>query len=92
MVKSMWRQKSRTNWLKQGDKNTRYFQAIANNRFRKNMMGSIKANGRVVVNPEEIKEADVEHFKANFIEDHTIRPGIEGEFRRRISPEVHVEI
>lgn len=34
LTETLWRQKSRLNWMKLGDKNTRYFQSIANNRFR----------------------------------------------------------
>lgn len=86
LTESMWRQNSRSTWLKLGDKNTRFFQVVANNRFRRNMVGSIKANGRVVENPMEIKEAAVEYFCTNFKEDLRSRPSLGGMIFRKLSP------
>ncbi|XP_058181333.1 uncharacterized protein LOC131299773 [Rhododendron vialii] len=77
LAETMWRQKSRLNWMKLGDKNTRYFQAIANNRFRRNMVGSVLVNGRVLEEPLEIKAAAVEHFSNNFQEERRIRAVLE---------------
>ncbi|XP_058215782.1 uncharacterized protein LOC131326892 [Rhododendron vialii] len=88
LTESLWRHKSRINWMKLGDKNTRYFQAIANNRFRRNLVGSIKASGRLLEEPKDIKDAVVVHFKNNFKEDSIVRPrlGGWGWFLRRLSP------
>ncbi len=41
-----WRQKSRSLWLKEGDKNTKYFHRIANSHRRKNLIGQLAVNGR----------------------------------------------
>ncbi|XP_058198544.1 uncharacterized protein LOC131314067 [Rhododendron vialii] len=85
LSESFWRQKSRVNWLKLGHRNTRFFQGIANYRFKKNMVGSIKVNGRVIEEPEEIKEAVVEYFMNNFTEERQNRSVLGGTFLTRLS-------
>lgn len=52
LLESFWKQKSRINWLKLGDRNTRFFQISANNRFERNLVGSVRVNGRVFVEPD----------------------------------------
>lgn len=51
-----WHQKSRTKWVVEGDKNTRYFHIIASARRRGNFMGKIGVGGNNYENPEEIKK------------------------------------
>lgn len=89
---SMWRQKSRLNWMKFGDKNTRYFQTIANNRFRRNLVGSIEVNGRLLEDPGEIKLAAAEYFENNFKEKGRVRPRLVGIFHRSLGLEISAEI
>ena len=40
-----WKQKSREVWLKEGDRNTRFFHKMANAHRRKNQIGRIRING-----------------------------------------------
>lgn len=92
MTESLWRQKSRVNWLKLGYKNTRFFQAIANNRYRRNMVGSVKAYGRLLEDPKDIKTTAVDHFSFNFTGERLIRPVLGGVFLRKLSPETSFQL
>ena len=59
-----WRQKSRETWLKEGDRNTRFFHRIANSHRRRNSIRSISINGRRCVKKPEIKEGLVGAFQS----------------------------
>lgn len=80
LVESVWRQKSRINWIKLGDRNTRFFQITANNSYRKNMIDSIKVGGRVIEEPELIKAAAVNYFRTCFVEEVKDRSKLGGGF------------
>ncbi|KAK3231055.1 hypothetical protein Dsin_002936 [Dipteronia sinensis] len=43
----MWRQKSRVKWLKDGDKNSKFFHSIANGRRRGNHIKDMSFNGEI---------------------------------------------
>ena len=44
----MWRQRSRNNWLRCGDRNTRFFHQLATQRRRRNFIESLQDNNGVV--------------------------------------------
>lgn len=90
LAESMWKQKSRVRWVKLGDKNTRFFQIVANNRFRKSVMGSVKVEDRVVEDPKEIKLEAVRYFQAIFNEDQPYRATLGGVFTRTLPQEIAV--
>uniref|UniRef100_A0A2N9ETE5 Reverse transcriptase domain-containing protein n=1 Tax=Fagus sylvatica TaxID=28930 RepID=A0A2N9ETE5_FAGSY len=49
----MWRQRSRTSWLKNGDRNTRYFHGHASQRRRRNRIMGLRNNEGVWVEAKE---------------------------------------
>ena len=51
-----WRQKSREIWLKEGDRNTRFYHQMANAHRRRNQLTRVKVNGRWFTEESEIKE------------------------------------
>lgn len=71
---SLWAQKSRVSWLKEGDRNTRFFHAMASVRLRKNSIESILHKGASVESPNEIKRAAMEYYKEIFSEECSNRP------------------
>lgn len=73
-----WAQNSRLTWLKDGDRNTKFFHAIASNKRRKNSINSIEIDGQVIDDPSSIKKEAAAFFKEIFTENSHNRPTFEG--------------
>lgn len=63
-----WRQRSRVQWLKQGDKNTKFFHRIATSHWRFNSMEQLEVDGDIVKDPALIKEV-VQNFYMNLYKE-----------------------
>jgi len=69
MVKEecFWHQRSRVDWLKNGDMNTSYFHSQATQRNKRNFISRLNLNdGSVVTDDKHIEEALVDYFKQIF--------------------------
>lgn len=54
-AEKFWSRKSRVHWLKEGDKNTKYFHAVTAKKRKKNKIMSLQAeNGQEITEDEEI--------------------------------------
>ena len=64
MEEVSWRQESRETWLKEGNRNTRFFHRMANSHRRRNSVRSISINGSRFVKESEIKKGLVSAFQS----------------------------
>ncbi len=69
-----WRQKSRSLWLKEGDKNTKFFHRIANSHRRKNSIGQLNVDGETITDTTEINTKIVDFYSNLFTEVRVRRP------------------
>jgi hypothetical protein len=67
-----WRQKSRSLWLKAGDKNTNFFHKQAEARKQFNSVKEIHSQNQIVNDFEGIKQVAHLHFKGIYTEDSSI--------------------
>ena len=73
----MSKQRSRADWLKDGDRNTAFFHARAKERFRRNKIKLLKcADGTVKTSQEEIEKSANEFYKAMFTAQPDSRPEV----------------
>ena len=73
-----WRQKSRVKWLKEGDKNTKYFHTVANSHRRHNSIRHLSINGILSTDQDAIKAEISGFYRQLYIEDTTCRPSLDG--------------
>lgn len=63
IIEERWRQRARCKWLREGDKNTRYFHAHASARCRKNRVEIIMDERGRAVNDSHITEVFYNHLQ-----------------------------
>lgn len=69
-----WRQRSRTLWLKQGDRNTKFFQRMANAHRRNNNIDQLLVEGETIEEPEAIKREITNFYTKLYSETENWRP------------------
>lgn len=74
-------------WIKEGDKNTKYFHTLALIRKRKNTISTLFSNGVCVSDPAGIHKEAISYFKTLFKEEYPSRPVIEDLNFNKINPE-----
>lgn len=73
-----WKQSSRTSWVEEGDRYTRYFHVMAKSRQRHNDLSKLKLGENTVTNEKMIRDHIVDYFRMQFIETLPSRPKIMG--------------
>lgn len=63
---SILKQKSRIQWLKEEDLNTRFFYSTVKKKRWQNNIQGVSVKGEWITNPDHIKEIFVEHFEQRF--------------------------
>ena len=62
-----WRQRSRVEWLREGDKNTKFFHSKASSKKKKNIIwGVMNRQNKWVVDEEEVEKQFCEYFAELF--------------------------
>ncbi|KAG6737957.1 hypothetical protein POTOM_059489 [Populus tomentosa] len=62
---SAWHQKSRVQWCKLGDRNTRFFHLSATTRHKKNQIFSLDVDGMTLTKPSDVKIVVFDFFKSD---------------------------
>jgi hypothetical protein len=78
MEEISWRQKSRVLWLKEGDKNSKFFHKIANSHRKTNTIDSLNINGITSTCQDEIREHISQFYEQLYMEDGYCRPQLDG--------------
>jgi hypothetical protein len=73
-----WQQKSRVTWLKEGDKNTKYFHSVANSHRRNNSIRQISIDGELSSNQDVIKAHICSFYRNLYTEEYYCRPLLDG--------------
>ncbi|GKV32990.1 hypothetical protein SLEP1_g41549 [Rubroshorea leprosula] len=87
MKESMWRQKARKTWIRNGDANTKFFHRCVKGRRRRNEIVGIQVGDNYMEQVNEIKEGVANHFENLFKEDKWQRPHLDGIPFKKISTE-----
>lgn len=61
-----WKQRSRLQWLQEGDENTRFFHAVANGRKNRNFIPCLNLEGSMIREARDIGKAFTDHFNQLF--------------------------
>jgi hypothetical protein len=73
-----WCQKSCVLWLKEGDRNTKFFHRMANSHRRNNFIGCLNVEGTVTSDPKEVEEGIIWYYRQLYCESTEWRPTLTG--------------
>jgi hypothetical protein len=89
-----WRQRSRVNWLKSGDRNTLYFHRKATWRAKKNKIQKLAdANGNEITDENQMHCLATEYFKGLYTADDTVQPSLITDLlQEKVTPRINEEL
>jgi hypothetical protein len=73
-----WRQNLRALWLREGDKNTKFFHLVAKYNRRCHTVENLVVNGDISSNPAKIKDHVVQISTQLYTENENWRPDLDG--------------
>jgi hypothetical protein len=90
----MWLQRSRISWLREGDRNTKYFHRKAMWRGKKNKINRLRrVDGSWCLDEDEIQGMAGSYFKSMFTKDSSINPDdVVNLFEHKITDDLNVEL
>lgn len=72
-----WRRRSRCRWLKEGDKNTRFFHGLTSTRRRGNRISSLLDKEKWLDTQEEIIDHTKDYFNSLYAKEECTRPKLD---------------
>ena len=78
-------QKSRMNWLKEGDANSKFFHGVMSGRKRHNTINMVLVDGAQVEGVNHVQSAVFNHFSTHYKASSARRPGVGGLQFRQLS-------
>ena len=90
----LWRQSARALWLKEGDRNTSFFDRKASWRAKKNRISSLlDNNGRIVTDGDHMGKLTNEFFSKLYTKDDSVNPDLITEhMQKRVNADMNLEI
>ncbi|CAN0888133.1 Transposon TX1 uncharacterized 149 kDa protein [Linum grandiflorum] len=85
MEEISWKQKSRDDWIRLGDRNTKYFHRLANFNRRRNHIDEIEVEGCVVEGQSNVANAAVNFYEKLYKEPTTVRAFAFGLINRHVT-------
>jgi len=89
-----WKQRAKVSWLREGDRNTKYFHMCANQRKRKNQIVEIKdKQGNHCSSQRDIEQAFIHYFQELFLAGDAVdvEPSVEA-LECKVTPEMNQKL